>query len=504
MYQQFFNFKEAPFAIEPNSRFIILNEEHQEALATLIYAIEQREGWALLLGYPGVGKTTLIMALFQEMGDSVVAGVITNPLLEPLDFFNMVALELGMEGPITSKGQFLVALRHLIGRYRQEGRSILLVVDEAHSLTLELLEEIRLLGNLDDGSPRVLNIFLVGQPQVLRLLKQASDQGLMQRFRRYYILKTLDQNGTLSYVRHRIKVAGGDPQVFSPEALAAVHQASGGNCRLINSLCDESLLLAFTREQRTISKEIVLEAADENPALKLQAHRIKPRPRAKAPSAQPAPAARPAEKEPEAEAAPPAAEPKPAAPARRPAPGDAVSAPQKPRGRRAAASTPADDLIPGMAPEAEPAARTAPAKKPGGEKPGGAGPARQAKWPTTPPRKKGLAGRFAASLSSTAPHGMLKRFLVLVVVLGLLGGGYHFLSGGGYGRLKKVFYQVTGLGQPEFYLPMAGQERIKIQRDPLEAGRKDWGPVAPAPVAVRPDEKKPEQKPNQPGSPQGG
>ena len=373
MYQQFFNFKEAPFAIEPNSRFIILNEEHQEALATLIYAIEQREGWALLLGYPGVGKTTLIMALFQEMGDSVVAGVITNPRLEPLDFFNMIALELGMEGPLTSKGQFLVALRHLIGRYRQEGRSILLVVDEAHSLTLELLEEIRLLGNLDDGSPRVLNIFLVGQPQVLRLLKQASDQGLMQRFRRYHILKALDQNGTASYIRHRIKVAGGDPQIFSPEALAAVHEMSGGNCRLINSICDEALLLAFTREQRTVNGENVLEAAEDNPALKLQKSSLKsvrqtrpspPRatpaavpPAVEAPLRKAAPQPAPRKKAPEPEVDLPKAAPPPAK----------AKAPE-PEKNDSPMPASADALIPGLEPEVE--STTAPeiAQDPGGKK----------------------------------------------------------------------------------------------------------------------------------------
>ena len=490
MYQQFFNLKETPFAIEPNSRFIILNEEHQEALATLIYAIEQREGWALLLGYPGVGKTTLIMALFQEMGDSVVAGVITNPRLEPLDFFNMVALELGMDGPITSKGQFLVALRHLIGRYRQEGRALLLVVDEAHSLTLELLEEIRLLGNLDDGSPRVLNIFLVGQPQVLRLLKQASDQGLMQRFRRYHILKAMDQEGTATYIRHRIKVAGGDPLLFNPQALAAVYQITGGNCRLINSLCDESLLLAFTREQRTVTKEIVLEASEENPALKLQKSNLRTESPKTAPAALECEEAR-TEPAPERARDTRPAPPEPG-PAKEPAAPKAAARPKKPISAKTADASrnepdTADELIPGLEPEVDLTSAPAPGPADRDKKTAPEAEVRKPKWPKTkPPRKKGPGGRFAASLSKDAPHGTLKRLLVLLVILGLLGGGYYFMSMGGYGQVKRIFQRLTGSGGSEFFVPQTSQPVKVEQNDPLEAGKKDWGPVAPAPASADP------------------
>ncbi|MBU1349384.1 AAA family ATPase, partial [Patescibacteria group bacterium] len=117
-----------PFALEPDSRFLVMGDEHKEALATLIYAMEQREGWALLLGEAGVGKTTLIMALLKELGEVVVPAVVTNPLLEPLDFFNMIALELGMDGPYESKGQFLIALGQIISQCRKEHKVLLLVV----------------------------------------------------------------------------------------------------------------------------------------------------------------------------------------------------------------------------------------------------------------------------------------------------------------------------------------------------------------------------------------
>jgi general secretion pathway protein A len=261
LYTEFFQLKEMPFALEPDSRFLVMADEHKEALATLIYAIEQREGWALLLGEAGVGKTTLIMALLRELGEVVVPAVVTNPLLDPLDFFNMIALELGMDGPYASKGQFLIALGQLISQCRKESKILLLVVDEAHSLTPRLLEELRLLGNLDSASPRVLNIFLVGQPKVVLLMKKAGARGLMQRLHRHYMLKPLSANEVAGYVRHRLEVAGGSPDIFDESALREVHSITNGTPRVINALCDETLLVAYGQGKRRVDRELVRQAA---------------------------------------------------------------------------------------------------------------------------------------------------------------------------------------------------------------------------------------------------
>lgn len=267
MYTDYYQLREKPFAIEPNARFIVLSEDQKEALATLVYAIEEQEGWALLLGEPGIGKTTMIKALLQHLGDQVIPAVITNPRLEPLDFLNSLALELGLPGPFTSKGPFLVAMRNLISRCRQEKRVLLILVDEAQSLPSEMLEEIRLLGNVDDGSPRVLNIFLVAQPELLRNLKKAGAKALMQRFRRYHLLKPLSEEETALYVLHRLEVAGAQRPVFDESALTAVYEVANGNPRLTNAVCDDAMLAGMARGQEIIDGDLVREAAMDDPSL---------------------------------------------------------------------------------------------------------------------------------------------------------------------------------------------------------------------------------------------
>ena len=222
----------------------------------------------MLLGQPGVGKTTLVIALLKELGERVIPAVVTNPRVEPLDFMNMMALELGLPGPFRSKGQFLVALNDLIKQCRREGKVILVVVDEAHSLMPEMVEELRLLGNLDDSTPRVLNIFLVGQPELLKLIKQSGGTSLLQRLRRYHLLRPLGEDETERYIEHRLKVAGGNPSLFTQKAVAAIHRLTRGVPRLINSLCDDALLLAYTQDLAQVDIPQVVAAAKDDPSLR--------------------------------------------------------------------------------------------------------------------------------------------------------------------------------------------------------------------------------------------
>ena len=268
MYEEFFHFREKPFALEPSARFIVLSRDHREALATLVYAIDEQEGWAMLLGQPGVGKTTLVIALLKDLGDRVIPAVITNPRVEALDFMNMVALELGLPGPFRSKGQFLVALNDLLKQCRREGKVILLVVDEAHSLLPEMVEELRLLGNLDDSTPRALNIFLVGQPELLKLIKNSGGTSLLQRLRRYFLLRPMGEDETKRYIEHRLNIAGGNPALFTAQAMSAIHRLTRGVPRLINSLCDDALLLAYTQDTAKVDLPQVVAAAKEDPSLR--------------------------------------------------------------------------------------------------------------------------------------------------------------------------------------------------------------------------------------------
>ena len=173
-----------------------------------------------------------------------------------------------MPGPFRSKGQFLVALNDLLKQCRREGKVILVVVDEAHSLLPEMVEELRLLGNLDDSTPRVLNIFLVGQPELLKLIKQSGGTSLLQRLRRYYLLRPMGEDETTRYIEHRLKIAGGNPDLFTAQAMSAIHRLTRGVPRLINSLCDDALLLAYTQDMAKVDLAQVVAAAKEDPSLR--------------------------------------------------------------------------------------------------------------------------------------------------------------------------------------------------------------------------------------------
>lgn len=466
MYNEFFQLTEMPFAIEPNPRFIMLGEDHREALATLVYAIDQQEGWALLLGEAGVGKTTLIIALLRELKDRVMAAVITNPRLDVLDFFNVMALELGMEGPFRSKGQFLMALQQMIRRCRQEGKTLLLVIDEAHSLSSAMLEELRLLGNLDDSSPRVLNIFLVGQPELLQHLRQPEAKGLLQRLRRHYVLKPLDAKETAAYIRHRLEAAGGNPDIFDQEALGAVYEITKGTPRLVNSLCDDAMLLAFTHDTKHINNSLIMDSAKEDFTLTWP-----PTGEAKAKDqlaaeTVPAPA--------EAGFPPPPSSEEPvgeqAGPKKRISneASGAFLPQQAEEHSREEVREPKISVEPQIPPEPAPA-RTRPSPAPRKKK--------------APSPKTGAASRFAASLSRNAPGSMWKRTLVLILLVTLALGGYIFVKRGGYNFLQRQWWGLMGTKSRSLFTPQESTPGTKVAPKPRNnSGVKDWGPIVPAPA----------------------
>ena len=499
MYAEYFHMKEMPFAIEPNPHYLLLDDDHREALATLVYAIDQQEGWALLLGEAGIGKTTLIMALLRELKDRVVPAVITNPRLSALDFFNMVGMELGLEGPFESKGRFLVAMNQIIKRCHRQGKVLLLIIDEAQSLAPSLLEELRLLSNMDNFSPRVLNIFLVGQPHLLLLLKKAGARSLMQRLRRYYVLKPLGPEETASYVRHRLEVAGGHPNIFDDEALAEVYRLTGGNPRLINTLCDDSLLLAYTLEQNTVTREIVRDAGRDNPSLRWPPDLEVPRSQPLAAPEEDAPAPEPRPDETVPSQVPPQPEPPVQAQAQTPPepepsadepPAQTPSEPEPPTQAPPAAEEPPAQAVPEPQTRAQDQLKPPPLsfdQAPAAEAPGVAGLSDEEILnlempPLEEMRRPGLFSRLAASLSRDAPGSLWKRALVLLVVAGLVFGIYQVMARGGWPYLR---YKVSSLwgSQPATILmpegPSQGQQRME-RRAP--DGTKDWGPILPAPA----------------------
>jgi general secretion pathway protein A len=409
-------------------------DEHREALATLIYAVDQREGWALVVGDPGVGKTTLIMALLREMGDRVLSAVVTNPKLTPMDFFNQLALELGLDGPFASKGPFLAAAGQLISRCRREGKAVLLVVDEAQDLSAEMLEELRLLSNLDNTAPRVLTIVLVGQPELVRVLKRAAARSLMQRLHRNYALKPLSPLATAEYVRRRLKVAGARQDIFDDQALEAIHEISGGVPRLINSVCDGALLQGFYNNLQGIGRQVVVQAAADDPSLGWQPSQ-EFLARAAAPASQVERQA-PARPEPEAPSPP------------RPAPPSTLMAPEA---RRRQALRPQPPRV-----EERDEARDQD---------------HETRRRTAPDRLPGLMSRLASGLSREAPGSLWKRLLVLILVLGL--------GWGGYAGLRKAWPHIRNrIGGPKIVIPAPVKENQSSGVKQPD-GPPDWGPTLP-------------------------
>ena len=228
MYLSFYNLKVKPFQMSTDPDFLWLGEQHKEALAILKYAIMENKGVLALTGDVGTGKTTLINALIQSLGEDTLAATIYDPSLEVLEFFNVVATAFGMGETFESKGQFIIRFREFLKDARERKQKVLLIVDEAQALGPELLEEIRLLSNLEQEHIRLLNIFFVGQNEFVDILQEYRNRALRQRITIRYHIEQLTLDETESYMRHRLKVSGTEATIFSPGALDEIFAFSGG------------------------------------------------------------------------------------------------------------------------------------------------------------------------------------------------------------------------------------------------------------------------------------
>jgi len=262
MYQEFYGLVRSPFEMTPDPAFLYLGEVHREGLATLAYGVRARKGFVLLTGEVGTGKTTLLHALLAQLERETLAAFIFNPRLEPLDFFHMLFDEYGIEAPCRTKADYLLALnRFLIGRLEKD-QTTLLIVDEAQNLSTEMLEEIRLLSNLETPRSKLIQIMLVGQPELWELLSRPELRQLRQRIVLRHRLEPFGPADTTHYVQERLRLAGYTGKgIFKPAALRAVHEASGGVPRLINILCDGALLLGYARGEAELGPAAVLEVA---------------------------------------------------------------------------------------------------------------------------------------------------------------------------------------------------------------------------------------------------
>jgi general secretion pathway protein A len=267
MYTSFFGLGEKPFAITPDPRYLFMSERHAEALAHLLYGINEAGGFIQLTGEVGTGKTTVVRSLLERMPGHADVAVILNPQLTPVEFVLTICEELGifMRDDDTSSIKDLVDLlnRRLLEAHAK-GRRVVVIVDEAQNLTPETLEQVRLLTNLETASQKLLQIILIGQPELREVLARVELRQLAQRITGRYHLDPLSRTETAAYVSHRLKVAGSaSGDVFSTAALREVHRLTNGIPRIINVICDRALLGAFTQEQHRIGPSLVRDAAGE-------------------------------------------------------------------------------------------------------------------------------------------------------------------------------------------------------------------------------------------------
>jgi general secretion pathway protein A len=264
MYLSFFGIAEKPFAITPDPRYLYLGRQHADALAHLVYGIKDAGGFIQLTGEVGTGKTTTIRSLLARAPKNAEIALVINPRLSPLDFLQTICEELGVGVPDTESAKELVdQLNHYLLRAHAAGRRVVLIVDEAQNLSVEVLEQVRLLTNLETESQKLLQIILIGQPELRELLGRNDLRQLAQRVTARFHLQPLSREETVAYVRHRMRIAGATSEIFSGAALREVHRLSGGVPRVINIICDRALLGAYTEDHHHIVSSLVRRAASE-------------------------------------------------------------------------------------------------------------------------------------------------------------------------------------------------------------------------------------------------
>ncbi len=265
MYSSFFGLNEKPFSITPDPRYLYMSERHAEALAHLIYGVKESGGFIQLTGEVGTGKTTLVRSLLQQLPDFADVAVVLNSQLSRVEFLSSICEELHVELP--EQRNSIKALTDALNAYLLKnhslGRRTILIVDEAQNLRVDVLEQVRLLTNLETAKQKLLQIILIGQPELRELLARNDMRQLAQRITGRYHLEPLTRDETAAYIDHRLKVAGAIGPIFSPAAKRDLFRLSGGVPRMINVIADRALLGAYTQEEREVTPALVRAAVAE-------------------------------------------------------------------------------------------------------------------------------------------------------------------------------------------------------------------------------------------------
>lgn len=264
MYKSFFGFNERPFKLVPDPTFYFLGTSHEEALAHLSFAIQQGEGFILIVGEVGTGKTTLCRKFLENLEETVETAYIFNPTLDPLDLLKNINEELGVPADEKSHRLLINRLNAYLLEQRRQGRRVVLLIDEAQSLSFEVLEQLRLLSNLETTRSKLIQIILVGQPELNNLLGSYKLRQLGQRVSVSYQLTPLSMPEMNQYINYRTSIASGKATyLFTSGALKEIYHFSKGFPRRINIACDRALLTAFTRDKKRVTQKIARIATNE-------------------------------------------------------------------------------------------------------------------------------------------------------------------------------------------------------------------------------------------------
>jgi general secretion pathway protein A len=292
MYERFYRLRERPFALTPDPDYLYPSRGHQEALSYLRYGIETHAGFVVITGAIGSGKTTVLQTLFRGLDTHTTVARVMNTLLDPRELLESAMIDVGLDASGKSKPQMLKEFGEFLVRERSAGRSVLLAIDEAQNLTLPSLEEIRMLSNLETEKSKLLQIVLIGQPDLRDKLDRPELEQLRQRVTVSYHLEPLDADETAHYVNHRLaRAALGPPMVFRPDVTARIHARSGGVPRLINVIADAALVFGYGEEKSEIDGALVDAVIEDLDSTGVLGPRSNPNRRASVVPADPAAAA---------------------------------------------------------------------------------------------------------------------------------------------------------------------------------------------------------------------
>ncbi len=265
MYLEFFQLKELPFRLTPDSEFLYMSTAHSRAKAYMDYTVWNREGFVVITGEIGCGKTTLIQKLISELDENVLVAKVFQTQLDEVEFLQAVLVEFGLN-PFNAKKVELIDMLNtfLLDNFLQL-KQLVLIVDDAHNLSMKVLEEIRMLSGLETRKEKVLHVILVGQPSLNDMLDSPDMEQLMQRIRLRYHIKSLSEHDTRDYIQHRLRIAGAeDPEkIFLPDTYSIIFKYTGGLPRLINTLCDTAMTCAFADNIHTVSLSTINTAIEE-------------------------------------------------------------------------------------------------------------------------------------------------------------------------------------------------------------------------------------------------